>query len=222
MDGQGEWNIFISLAQCFDLIEVCTLTGTNGITSTISTMMLSLVLLLLGPPATGKPGSVCCSVHWKVPEYLFDVCFDDVQYLCQQKHSTRTPSANTMFLSPAFVSMLLSNMLSTFTAQSGTSQGRSDLSGWTTMKWGRNQWKPCYSCSSSSKVSSLFMEHLFMLSAGVAWRYGARLLQGRARVRAPLIPAIFHIPTYFSCTSPGPSLPCCTCFAYQLEKNKDG
>jgi hypothetical protein len=57
--------------------------------------------------------------------------------------------------------------------------------------------------------------------AGVARRYGARLLQGRARVRAPLTPAIFHLPTYFSCTSPDSSLPCCTCFAYQLEKNKD-
>jgi hypothetical protein len=55
-----------------------------------------------------------------------------------------------------------------------------------------------------------------------ARRYGARLLRGRARVRAPLTPTIFHLPTYFSCTSPDLSLPCCTCFAYQLDKNKDG
>ncbi len=52
--------------------------------------------------------------------------------------------------------------------------------------------------------------------------YGAGLLRGRARVRAPLTTAIFHLPTYFSCTSPDPSLPCCTCFAYQLDRNKDG
>jgi hypothetical protein len=59
--------------------------------------------------------------------------------------------------------------------------------------------------------------------SGVAWRYGARLLRGRARVRAPSTPAIFHLPTYFiSCTSPNPSLPCCSCFAYLLERNKDG
>ncbi len=57
---------------------------------------------------------------------------------------------------------------------------------------------------------------------GVARRYGVRLLQGRARVQAPLNPAIFHLPTYFSCTSPDPSLACCTCFAYQLDKNKVG
>jgi hypothetical protein len=35
-----------------------------------------------------------------------------------------------------------------------------------------------------------------------------------------LTPAIFHLPTYFSCTSSNLSSPCCTCFAYQLEKIK--
>ncbi len=53
--------------------------------------------------------------------------------------------------------------------------------------------------------------------AGVALRYGARLLWGRARVQAPLNPGTLSYSHLLHLNFPNLSLSCFTCFVYQLE-----